>query len=70
MKSIPVLLYGRSGTGKTSAFRNYKNEELAYINILDKPLPFKSDIKMNSLDKYEDIIAGIKQTKKENNFYR
>ena len=65
MKSIPVLLYGKSGSGKTSSFRNYTNEEIAYINILDKPLPFKSDIKINSLDKYEQIIAGIKGTKKK-----
>lgn len=65
MKSIPVLLYGKSGSGKTSSFRNYKNDEIAYINILDKPLPFKSDIKINSLDKYEMIIAGIKGTKKK-----
>ncbi len=65
MKSIPVLLYGKSGSGKTSSFRNYKNDEIAYINILDKPLPFKSDIKINSLDNYDKIIAGIKGTKKK-----
>lgn len=65
MKSIPILLYGRSGTGKTASLRNYKNEDIAYINILDKPLPFKSDIKMNSFDNYETIIAAINKTKKK-----
>lgn len=68
MKSIPVLLYGKSGSGKTASFRNYKKEELAYINILDKPLPFKSDIKVNALDTYESIIAGIKGTKRKTIF--
>lgn len=65
MKSIPVLIYGKSGSGKTASFRNYKNDDIAYINILDKPLPFKSNIKINSLDSYEKIIAGIKSTKKK-----
>jgi len=65
MKSVPVLLYGKSGTGKTASFRNYKADEIAYINILDKPLPFKSDIDVKAIDNYDTIIKGLQGTEKK-----
>lgn len=65
MESIPTLLYGRSGTGKTAGLRNYAKNDLTYINILDKPLPFKSDITMHAFDDYNTIIAAINKTKKK-----
>lgn len=38
---IPVLMLGESGTGKSYALRNIA-EHAAIINVLNKPLPFRS----------------------------
>lgn len=40
-----VLLVGSSGKGKTYCFRNMNPETTAFINIEDKPLPFKNKFK-------------------------
>lgn len=42
--SIPVLVFGASGTGKSYAMRDLDTERTAYINVLGKPLPFQSDM--------------------------
>lgn len=65
MNSVPVLLIGASGTGKSTSLRNFKREEVAVINVLGKPLPFKSDLKAPQCDDYATIIQAIKQTKKK-----
>lgn len=39
--SIPVLIMGESGTGKSTSFRNFKKDEVALINVQGKPLPFR-----------------------------
>ena len=38
--SIPILVFGASGTGKSYAMRNFKRGEVAVINVLGKPFPF------------------------------
>lgn len=43
--SKAVLLIGASGTGKSSSMRNFKDEELAVINVVGKELPFRSKLK-------------------------
>lgn len=40
---IPVLILGESGTGKTTSLRNFQTGELALINVVGKPLPFRGD---------------------------
>ena len=65
MNSVPVLIYGKSGTGKSTSLRNFKKDEVAVINVLNKPLPFRSDIKAVAMDDYATIIASIKATKKK-----
>lgn len=65
MNSVPVLLIGASGTGKSTSLRNFKREDVAVINVLGKPLPFKSDINAPQCDDYATIIQAIKQTKKK-----
>lgn len=42
--SVPVLILGESGTGKSTSFRNFKRGEIAIINTLGKPMPFRSDL--------------------------
>ena len=65
MNSVPILLIGTSGSGKSTSLRNFKREEVAVVNVLGKPLPFKSDIKAPKCDDYKTIIQAIKQTKKK-----
>lgn len=65
MNSVPILMIGASGTGKSTSLRNFKGDEVAVINVLGKPLPFKSDIKAPKCDSYEVILNSIKNTDKK-----
>lgn len=65
MNSVPILMIGQSGSGKSTSMRNFKKDEIAVVNVLGKPLPFKSDIKAPKLDNYEQIIKAIAGTKKK-----
>ena len=65
MNSVPVLLIGQSGSGKSTSLRNFKGDEVAVVNVLGKPLPFKSDIKAGKCDNYAIILDAIKKTNKK-----
>ena len=65
MNSVPVLLIGASGSGKSTSLRNFKGDEVAVVNVLGKPLPFKTDIKAGKCDDYATILKAIADTKKK-----
>lgn len=65
MNSVPVLLIGQSGSGKSTSLRNFKGDEVAVVNVLGKPLPFKSDIKAGKCDDYATILKAIAKTEKK-----
>lgn len=66
MNSVPILLIGKSGTGKSTSLRNFENEDIAVINVLGKQLPFKSKIKnIITTDNYATVIANIKATSRK-----
>ena len=65
MNSVPILLIGASGTGKSTSLRNFKGDEVAVVNVLGKPLPFKSDIKAGKCDNYDVILKAIEKTDKK-----
>ena len=65
MKSVPVLLIGKSGSGKSASLRNFKKEEIAIANVLGKPLPFKSDLEAPKVDDYNIILKAIQNTDKK-----
>lgn len=44
--SIPVLIMGRSGSGKTFSIKNFAADEVGVISVEKGRLPFKSDIKV------------------------
>ena len=44
--AIPVLIMGRSGSGKTYSIKNFKADEVGVISVEKGRLPFKSDIKV------------------------
>ena len=65
MKSVPVLLIGKSGSGKSASLRNFKKDEIAIANVLGKPLPFKSDLEAPKVDDYNVILKAIEKTDKK-----
>ncbi len=65
MKSVPVLLIGKSGSGKSASLRNFKKDEIAVANVLGKPLPFKSDIEAPKVDDYNILLQAIEKTDKK-----
>lgn len=60
--SVLVMIYGQSGTGKSTSLRNFKHEEVAVINVSGKPLPFRGDLKPYNTDNYTKIINAICNT--------
>ena len=57
-----VLLVGQSGKGKTYSFRNMDPETTGFINVEDKPLPFKNKFKYHARPK---TITEVKTSLKE-----
>lgn len=42
---IPVIIYGKSGSGKTRSLKFFDEDELLYVNVEKKLLPFKKKFK-------------------------
>ena len=63
--AVLVMIYGQSGTGKSTSLRNFKNEDVAVVNVSGKPLPFRGDIKPYNSDNYAKIMAAIKGTERK-----
>lgn len=42
---IPVIIYGRSGSGKSRSLKNFAEDEILYVNVEKKMLPFKGKFK-------------------------
>ena len=66
-KCMPILIIGKSGSGKSTSLRNLKKEEYSLVNVLNKDLPFKNgrDIKGLSTKDYELVKEFIKKTPKD-----
>lgn len=63
--SILCMIYGQSGTGKSTSLRNFKHEEVAVINVSGKSLPFRGNIKPYNSDNYQKIMSAISQTERK-----
>lgn len=49
--AMPVLVIGRSGSGKTYSLKNFKADEVGVISVEKGRLPFRSDIKVLKVPK-------------------
>ena len=49
--ALPVLVIGRSGSGKTYSLKNFKADEVGVISVEKGRLPFKTDIKVARVPK-------------------
>ena len=59
--AIIVMVYGQSGTGKSTSLRNFKPEDVCIVNVSGKPLPFKNKHKTFNTDDYISIEAAIQK---------
>ena len=42
---VAVFLYGKSGSGKSRSLKNFGETEILYVNVENKPLPFRNKFK-------------------------
>lgn len=62
--AIPVLIIGKSGSGKSTSLRNCtNNQEWGLINVLNKPLPFKGKIPQVVTDDYNVVMNTLAKSK-------
>ena len=55
-----VLIYGKSGSGKSRSLKNFGEDEIFLINVEDKDLPFRKKFKYEiSTDDYDRIQRGL-----------
>ena len=58
--AIPVLIMGRSGSGKTYSLKNFKPNEVGVISVEKGRLPFRSQIKVAKIPKYGEGTEDAK----------
>ena len=57
---IPVIIYGKSGAGKSRSLKNFKEDEIYLVNVLGKALPFKGNFKyITNTDAVQTIMQGL-----------
>lgn len=53
---LPVLIYGKSGSGKSRSLKNFAEDEILLINVEGKTLPFRKKFKYNLKTDNLDLI--------------
>lgn len=57
---MPILIIGKSGSGKSTSLRNFSKEDnIGIINVLGKKLPFKNSLPLINTDDYTQVIKAI-----------
>lgn len=57
--ATPVLIIGKSGSGKSTSMRNCQNDNFNLIRVLNKPLPFKGKVNGWFTDDYQQIMKYL-----------
>lgn len=64
--AVLVMVYGQSGTGKSTSLRNFKPEQVSIVNVLGKPFPFRANgLKGAQSDDYAKIANLMANTPKK-----
>ena len=65
--ATPILIMGKSGSGKSASLRNcVGNPDWNLIRVLNKPLPFKGKIDGWKTDDYQTVMKCMAQSKARN----
>lgn len=58
---MPVVIYGKSGSGKSRSLKNFGTDEIALINVEGKHLPFKGkfNLTMNEIGFTSVVINAL-----------
>ena len=62
--SVPVLILGEPGSGKSSSMRNFESDELGVIQTIAKPLPFKHSFEVARSRSFDRVRTWLLATKK------
>lgn len=54
----PILIYGKSGSGKSRALKNFTEDEIFFINVISKRLPFAKKFKYELKTSNYDLIKN------------
>lgn len=63
--AIPVLITGKSGSGKSASLRNLSREHTALISVLGKPLPFRGAFDTYVSDDYEKVKSAVARSNRD-----
>lgn len=61
--SVPVLIMGEPGSGKSSSMRNFERDELHVIQTIRKPLPFKNNLKTAASRNFDTVTKWVMNDK-------
>lgn len=57
---VPILVLGRSGSGKSTSLRGFEPDEVVVLNVAGKPLPFKKRLTRVNRPNYAQISRVLK----------
>lgn len=63
--AVPVLIIGKSGSGKSASMMNLDPAQTALVSVLGKPLPFKKKFDQFVTDDAAQIIGAVKASKRD-----
>lgn len=64
--SIPVLILGEPGSGKSSSMRNFERGEIGVLQTIAKPLPFRNNLEVAASRDFGRIKSWLRNDKDHN----
>ncbi len=61
--ATPIIVFGRSGTGKSTSLRNFRWSEVGLINVLGKRMPFQGMVPQIQTTDYNEVKKAIAAAK-------
>ena len=58
--AIPVLIIGKSGSGKSASMKGCVGKDFNLIRVLNKPLPFRGKINGWVTDDYQTVFKALR----------
>ena len=63
--ALPVLIIGKSGSGKTASLRNLNPADTEIISVINKELPFRKHFPFVTIsDNYPEVVSKFKESTK------